>query len=445
MSARMLLSNNVNDAGNDTEFFIIDAKSRTITPPTSFKNFGVESDENANRVYFKCPRVVGNNLDLSTLNIRVNYQNAKGEKDQYIVDDVTTDGDTVYFSWVLSRKCTAYNGAIMFIVCAVSTDAEGTIKSEWNTTLSTGMVLAGLEVDAPEIPEDITDVVSQLLDIVNNSIKSVASAEAQALTEIAEAKTEAIEAVNNTPNTLYANAIKGSARGEAIRVNDVSPITHNVAVKVICPDDVNGESVTLSVCGKNLAYQNNFVLTGSVNTSNSIGGFGNTVLVKDIDIVKGMSYRVTMNLPIEVTKPRVFLYNGKLSALTHTSAYNELIPKKRGVEKNALDTLITNNEGYEHIAITTGTYATYELGAVTITVTNLQLELGDSVTEYESYNGLTTYTPDSDGNVTVESITPTMTLFTDTEGVNIECEYTRDSNSVITELVERISALEGGV
>jgi hypothetical protein len=229
----MLLNNSVNNnAGNDTDFFIIDAKSRSITPPTTFKNFGVESDQDANRVYFKCPRFVGDNLDLSALNVRVNYQNAKGEKDQYIVDDVTIDGDTVYFSWLLSRKCTAYNGAIMFIVCAVSTDAEGNVKNEWNTTLASGMVLAGLEVDAPEIPEDVTDVVSQLLDIVNNSIKSVASAETQALTEIAEAETEAIEAVNNTPNTLYANAIKGSASGEVIRVDDVSPITHNVAVKV---------------------------------------------------------------------------------------------------------------------------------------------------------------------------------------------------------------------
>lgn len=435
MSARMLLNNSVNNnAGNDTDFFIIDAKSRSITPPTTFKNFGVESDQDANRVYFKSPRFVGDNLDLSALNVRINYQNAKGEKDQYIVDDVTTDGDTVYFSWLLSRKCTAYNGAIMFIICAVSTDAEGNVKNEWNTTLATGMVLAGLEVDAPEIPEDVTDVVSQLLDIVNNSIKSVASAETQALTEIAEAKTEAIDVVNNTPNTLYANAIKGSASGEVITVNDVSPITHNVAVKV---------------SGKNLFNAQNINVAPEITNGNYISDVGEGyITITAPSGYESNGFRDTTKTLIEIC-PQIVANETYVLTAQSTADVQAIFFSGLGITWAFGDLKVITKDMLNHSVVFYGSS-----GAGVCTISNIQLELGDTATEYEPYVDPTTitltvneatYTPDSEGKVTVESTAPTMTLFTDTEGVNIQCEYNRDSNVVISELVERITALEGGV
>jgi hypothetical protein len=36
-----------------------------------------------------------------------------------------------------------------------------------------------------------------------------------------------------------------------------------------------------------------------------------------------------------------------------------------------------------------------------------------------------------------------MTLMTDTAGANIECEYSRDTNKVIAEILEKITALGG--
>lgn len=440
MSARMLLNNSINNnAGNDTDFFIIDAKSRSITPPTTFKNFGVESDQDANRVYFKSPRFVGDNLDLSALNVRVNYQNAKGEKDQYIVDDVTTDGDTVYFSWLLSRKCTAYNGAVMFIVCAVSTDSEGIVKNEWNTTLATGMVLAGLEVDAPDIPEDVTDVVSQLLDIVNDSIKSVTSVETQALTEIAEAKAEAVEAVNNTPNTLYANAIKGSASGEIIRVDDVSPITHNVAVKVNSKNLIPFPYFDTTKTVHGITFTNNgdgSITANGTATGNAVFYFTN---LDTNHLVNGT----------------VCLSGCPSGGSTFGTGYSlRLNYYVKGVETSGISDVGNGKVGTFDNVLTRIYFVVMSGTSVENLTMKPMLNYGNTATEYEPYIdpttvtltvNETTYTPDSEGKVTVESTAPTMTLFTDTEGVNIQCEYNRDSNVVISELVERITALEGGV
>jgi hypothetical protein len=36
-----------------------------------------------------------------------------------------------------------------------------------------------------------------------------------------------------------------------------------------------------------------------------------------------------------------------------------------------------------------------------------------------------------------------MTLLTDTPGVTIDCEYSRDTNKVIAEILEKITALGG--
>lgn len=135
----------------------IDADTRTMIIPDTERIFGVMSDEKGERKYFRCKRFVGNGIDLSKLDLRVIYQNASGlesGKDKYIVTDLKTDGeDYVTFSWELSRKVTAYNGIISFIVCAIKTGTDGIITNEWNTTLANGVVLDGLEVSGTQEQE----------------------------------------------------------------------------------------------------------------------------------------------------------------------------------------------------------------------------------------------------------------------------------------------------
>ena len=151
---------------------IIDPETRTISIPTTYRLLGVESDEKVERLEFQCPKIVGDNIDLSQLQIRINYQNASAQKDQYIVDDVSADGDNITFSWLLSRKVTQYRGTVQFIVCAVKVNDDATITNEWNTTLSQAQVLQGLEVDTPEPSEEQSDVIAQLINMMQETIDS---------------------------------------------------------------------------------------------------------------------------------------------------------------------------------------------------------------------------------------------------------------------------------
>lgn len=153
----------------EIQYCTIDPETREITVPDTYKILGVESDEDVERVYFKCPKIVGDNIDLSSLVIFVNYQNASGEKDRYYCDDVSIKGDEITFSWLISRKCAKAPGTIQFIVCAKKS-VEEDVTNEWNTTIAESEILKGLEPET-SIPEDQQDIVMQLIKKLNTLIE----------------------------------------------------------------------------------------------------------------------------------------------------------------------------------------------------------------------------------------------------------------------------------
>ena len=69
---------------------------------------------------------------------------------------------------------------------------------------------------------------------------------------------------------------------------------------------------------------------------------------------------------------------------------------------------------------------------------DIQVEVGNKATVYETYSGAE-YIPSSDGNVEgVTSLSPNMTILTDTEGVIVECEYNKDTNKVIQKMCDAL-------
>lgn len=74
-----------------------------------------------------------------------------------------------------------------------------------------------------------------------------------------------------------------------------------------------------------------------------------------------------------------------------------------------------------------------------------QIEYGDDYTDYEPYKEPVTCTPASDGTLEIDSIAPTMTLFTDKSGVNIDVKYNRDLNKAFEELYQAIISLGGNI
>ena len=140
---------------------VIDGETRIISVPAEYKELGVESDEKVTRVKFQCPKNVGDNIDLTEYNLYINYRNAGNKLNSYLVEDATVTGDTINFSWLLSRHVTESPGTISYIVCAKKSDATGVIN-EWNTKVATGIVGIGLEA-TEEIEEQNIDAIEQIL------------------------------------------------------------------------------------------------------------------------------------------------------------------------------------------------------------------------------------------------------------------------------------------
>lgn len=144
------------------DIFLINPESRVITVPESEKIFGVYNDGNTERKHFRCPKIVGDNIDLSAMHLYINYQNANGQKYPYLIEDVQTDGDYITFSWLIGSDVVAYKGQVKFILCAKK-DAN----LEWNTTLAEGTVLEGLEA-TDEVVDRNPDIIEQILTRLDN-------------------------------------------------------------------------------------------------------------------------------------------------------------------------------------------------------------------------------------------------------------------------------------
>lgn len=193
MTVEEALAASVVEPVND--IFEINPETRAITVPASEKLFGVANDGNSERKHFRCPKIVGDNIDLSTMHLYVNYQNANGERSAYLVEDVQTDGNYITFSWLISPNVTAYKGQIKYIVCAKKGDEK---NSEWNTTLAEGTVLEGLEA-TDEVVERNPDIITQLLNRMREAEK-IATKEAMqeyVNTYLTEHPTEIDETLTN--------------------------------------------------------------------------------------------------------------------------------------------------------------------------------------------------------------------------------------------------------
>jgi hypothetical protein len=81
----------------------------------------------------------------------------------------------------------------------------------------------------------------------------------------------------------------------------------------------------------------------------------------------------------------------------------------------------------------------------TATWADIQLEVGSSATDFESYS-VAAVSPAADGKVEgLTSVYPTTTVMTDTSGAVAQWEYNRDTNKVMERLVKAIISLGGTV
>ena len=169
-------------AGPVNDVITIDGETRVISVPASELLFGVETDKDVERKHFRCPRVVGDGIDLSKHQIYISYitsdstgKSFSGDSNLYLCEDVAVDDDDITFSWQLSGNVFASAGFISFKVLAAKTDGEN-VQTRWNTVPAVGTVLMTVP-DGMDISETYPDIVTQLLERME-SVEKIATEEA---------------------------------------------------------------------------------------------------------------------------------------------------------------------------------------------------------------------------------------------------------------------------
>ena len=180
-SVEELLSQNSDDEYADispiNDIITIDPETRTINLPASETLFGTEQEMNVERKHFKCPKIVGDNIDLSKHQIYITYITAKNnmgtflpdeETELYYCEDMNVDetGTYITFSWLLSGNVLSKSGFIAFAVSAKHMDGE-VLKTRWKTEPAVGTVLLTVPDGASQIVEAYPGTIAQLLDRMN--------------------------------------------------------------------------------------------------------------------------------------------------------------------------------------------------------------------------------------------------------------------------------------
>ena len=116
-------------------------------------------------------------VDLSQLNVAINYTNVDkdtGESvtDIYTVDKTTVEGDSLKFSWTVGSNASVYAGKCIFQLVLTLVDADDVITQQWDSTKQSVEVHASLENVNVTQPKSFVDLVTQVKKSVSDAVAS---------------------------------------------------------------------------------------------------------------------------------------------------------------------------------------------------------------------------------------------------------------------------------
>lgn len=303
---------------------VIDDNLRTMTIPEDIVLLGVESDDDVNKIPFQMPKEYCG-YDLSTFQARINYLNANGDGDVYVVEDLEVDGDDpskMNFSWLVGRNACMYKGNTQFIVCLkkFADDDTGTVVQEFNTTVYSLPVLQGLET-TEAVEQQNADIIEYILQRIQDAgmidpTNYYTKAETDALIPTELPNPEALT-INGTPYdgsapvdiTIEADSqFLATASGKLIHVVDAvaGEAIRSLALYDSSDDQLNSGEIAFSnknlfridllsshVVSKGLTFDKN--ADGSITVSGTSTGtypMTNCNLDKNIFVI-GQSYTVS--------------------------------------------------------------------------------------------------------------------------------------------------------
>ena len=285
-----------------------------------------------------------------------------------------------------------------------------------------------------ELSSNLGEYHSGFDDHYSHIAAELGSLRGDSIDEIAGAKTAAIDEIEST-GSIFANALRGTASGEAIAITDASPIEHEMGVRVSGVSDIS--TVKVKRHGKNLfkATTEQKVLKGITAEKQADGTYH----------VYGTSDGTgDFWMDMQVVLPKG-IYTGSgspagASSTTHFIEYHNRTTGKGKVDYGTGATFETaeTNTIVIHMAVKSG--QTVDL------IFKPMIEAGTGDKVYEPYIEPIEYPVSADG--TVEGVTPiypTTTLMTDTAGAVIDCTYNRDINKAFEALYNAIISMGGNV
>lgn len=240
---------------------------------------------------------------------------------------------------------------------------------------------------------------------------------------------------------LFAGALKGTAEGAAVTLHDVSPVPHEVAVTVSDP------AAKVVTYGKNLYKHQDYAFINGYE-----GGYRAVKTERGFSVTGrssgGCYFLVQLGSIAELGGKRLTLSYD----YTGNPYYNDLevcgvdYKNQKSVYSNSGATLRRATfdipqasefpDGYI-VCIRFNGDAKQDPAAV-VTFDNIQVEFGDTATAYEPYKERKEY---AQGEA-VLSVSPSMSITTDTAGALVSVEYNRDLNAAFDALAAAVAALQ---
>lgn len=206
----------------DTAYdFVIDEDLRVIAVPERGVVLGVEGDKDANRIRFRMNKT-WRGYDMSKFDLRINYQNANGDKNYYTVTSKHTEGNAVVFDWIVAADAVAYQGDVFFIVVGLITTG-GMVNCAFHTTLGKAKCLEGLVVDTKTDISEIRDFMATLKaeveaygqTFVNAAAASAKAAKASETTAASSASAAKTSETNSVTSAKVAKTSETNASASA--------------------------------------------------------------------------------------------------------------------------------------------------------------------------------------------------------------------------------------
>ena len=209
---------------------------------------------------------------------------------------------------------------------------------------------------------------------------------------------------NKADKDYVSNAIKGNGTGTALLFDDVSPISHKVGLSGTAGASVN-------VYGKNLSEVNTILSTQ----------IGNMYLSKNIMPNQIYTFSAIWASNVEDHNKRMMInFKNKPGGTQYKSALweNLTVGQRISCRITVTDTTLYMNPAWMGNELQ-----------------EIQLEVGNTATDYEPYKTTQTITLDENGKGEADSVSPNMTVVSDSE---VEVEYNRDINGVLDDFDKNV-------